>query len=773
MAPPGRRGGARSSGSLRGGSRGRGRGRGRGHGRGRTTDNPRTRFRNSRLQDLQSGSDDESDESPVDEPHEEDSNQQVETSSSDEDSDQAEGLYATLLQSLHTASRPDEPARKKRKIESPKSSGLDTHSSPEDLEGRKNPGSNRSKVNRSHTNGEKGTFESGSAASNDEGDDGYSDLEDVAEDEGEIQNEETAAVEDDGEADDWEDLSDPFDQHFHGPEVLSNVKAIRETLRQTTSSKIKGKLRKTTVLPQLERSSDSKQETSLITRPTHLKARLQETGLKAWSRLGEVEKDLGSSVLQYRDVIFADRSVRNASDLRDLICLQALNHVFKTRDRVSKNNVRLSRDTSGDMPELRDQGFTRPKVLFILPTKNSCVQFVESLVRLSSPQQQENKSRFQDSFANTEESKEWGDDKPEDFRELFSGNDDDMFRIGFKFTRKTLKYYSQFYQSDIILASPLGLRTVIESSGKDKNHDSDFLSSIEIAIIDHADALLMQNWQHVEYIFSQLNLLPKDSHGCDFTRVRNIYLDNLSKYFRQTIILSPFLSPEINALATSHLHNQTGLVKYVPTYSGTMLNLPATIPPSTTQTFLRFNSPSPSSDPSLRFTYFTTTLLPALLPTSRTKGLGGTLLFVPSYFSFLRLQTHLSSDPSCTSLAFSSITEYSSHSDAARTRSHFANGRYSLLLYTERAHHFRRFQSIRGVKRVIFFGIPENHIFWAEICGYLGGDSVKGEDNRSQGKGRIRALFSKWDVLKLERIVGTERVGKMIRGDEGDVFEFV
>ena len=77
----------------------------------------------------------------------------------------------------------------------------------------------------------------------------------------------------------------------------------------------------------------------------------------------------------------------------------------------------------------------------------------------------------------------------------------------------------------------------------------------------------------------------------------------------------------------------------------------------------------------------------------------------------------------------------------------------------------------------MFFGVPENHLFWSEICGYLGGgDGNSGEQERGKtesGKGKIKALFSKWDALKLERIVGTERVGKMIKGEEGDVFEFV
>ena len=52
-----------------------------------------------------------------------------------------------------------------------------------------------------------------------------------------------------------------------------------------------------------------------------------------------------------------------------------------------------------------------------------------------------------------------------DYDELFAGNIDDHFRIGVGISKGTMKLYSKFYESDIILASPLGLRTVIGAEG--------------------------------------------------------------------------------------------------------------------------------------------------------------------------------------------------------------------------------------------------------------------------------------------------------------------
>lgn len=497
------------------------------------------------------------------------------------------------------------------------------------------------------------------------------------------------------------------------------------------------------------------------TNDLQLKARLVENAKNMVGTFkAGVEQDIAPSIFGYQDLLFGARTVQNAGRLRDITCLHALNHILNGRDRVLKNNAKLAAAKEDDDIEYRDQGFTRPKILFLLETKQACVRVLDSITSFFTFEQQENKKRFLDSFSITEQ--KFSDDKPADFRELFEGNDENEFRVGVKLTRKTLKLYSTFYNSDIIFASPLGLRRAIES-GDPKKRDSDFLSSIELVVMEQADATLMQNWEHAEFVFEHLNLQPKDAHGCDFSRVRPWYLDDHAKYIRQTIVLSAYLTPKINTLYNKHMRNVAGRLKYIADYtSGLIESLSFGIK----QTFLRFESPSHLTDPDTRFKYFTSTVMPSILRLPKPlEGGPGVLLFIPSYLDFVRVRNSLVD----IDISFASISEYTDATDVRKARSHFMNGKHTLLLYTGRAHHFHRY-NIRGVKRVVFYGVPENPIFYEEILGFVGKSIERAEISRAEAS--VRVAFSKWERMELERIVGGKRVGRMCN-DKGDVFDFV
>jgi len=49
-----------------------------------------------------------------------------------------------------------------------------------------------------------------------------------------------------------------------------------------------------------------------------------------------------------------------------------------------------------------------------------------------------------------------------------------MFRIGISFAPKAIRLYAPFYSSDIIIASPLGLRRIIGTE-EDSKREYDFL----------------------------------------------------------------------------------------------------------------------------------------------------------------------------------------------------------------------------------------------------------------------------------------------------------
>ena len=469
-------------------------------------------------------------------------------------------------------------------------------------------------------------------------------------------------------------------------------------------------------------------------------------------------------MIRYTDVSFPYENYQRTF-YRKLYVLHVLNHTYKTRDRIMKNNekirsyqeaVKQGHDT--EEPELRDQGFTRPKVLILLPSRNLCYEIVEMLIKLSGTDQQENKKKFRDQFYSKEMPPE---SKPEDFRQYFKGNNNDFFCIGIKLTRKAFKLYTSFYSSDIIIASPIGLSMILANPDK-KKRQYDFLSSIEVLVIDQANQIEMQNWDHVNVVLKYLNKIPKEFHDADFSRIRMWAINDQSYLMRQNLIFFEYPTPNVNSILGSKSLNLAGKFRFKPIISAKNCMM-STIGLKIKQIFQRYDSSSFVSDPDARFKYFINVTLPSfILSTSYDDGF---LIYIPSYFDYVRVKLYMKEHAKVT---FTYIDEYSLQAKLTRNRQLFASGKVKVLLYTERLHHFRRFE-IKGVKNVLMYGLPSNPIFYKELVRFVASSVFANKADIDLSL--IKIMYSKWDAVFLERIVGSERA-PVLCNSSNELFEF-
>lgn len=398
--------------------------------------------------------------------------------------------------------------------------------------------------------------------------------------------------------------------------------------------------------------------------------------------------------------------------------------------------------------EFRDQGFTKPKVLVLLPMKNSALEFVEILIK-TLPRAMvsvvENRRKFYGDFF--EEVYTSRASRPLEWLATFRGNTDDTFRLGISFRHnKTVKLYSGFYNSDIIVASPLGLRLAVDEK---EQGAFDFLSSLELVVADQTDVMLMQNWEHVEYVFNHMSQLPaKTRPEIDFSRVRQYYLNRQAKLFRQTILLSSTINVDINALFNRQCLNAFGRYKVRPTNEEGTISKILAGSASLRQVFFRLSPASVVEADDVRFDYFTKQVWEHLSGTS----MEGTLIVVPSYFDFPRLREFFREISNNSDINIVAVSEYTNETRGIKYRKHFYTGRAQIMLITERYHWYKRIR-IRGIKSVIWYSPPLFSQLYSEIANWVeeGGSSL--------------TLYSKYDIMNLEGVVGRQRASAMVESE--------
>ena len=555
----------------------------------------------------------------------------------------------------------------------------------------------------------------------------------------------------------------------------------------------------------------------------------------------------------YRDVVYPCLSPSTASStftpathtsVIQAYCLHVVNHVVRAREAVLRHNTKLSdwlkrqqekRDKerlerqqqkqqakllkqpstqqrrnrhathsladdgpqSPLPPEYRDQGFTRCRVLILLPYAHFAYKVINCLLSLLPTTGRVdilNRRRYESEFSG-EGLVAPDSTKPADYRYLMTGELNDAFRIGLSLGSRGVRLYAPFQASDVIVASPLGIKLLLDGG---EGHD--WLSSVEVLVLDQCDVFGMQNWQHVESCLQALNQLPTGQihagHSeqaaavegglggggrvkqveMDITRVKNYFLDNNARYYRQTIILANHLSTDIHHLAIHELHNYAGLVLFRPLYAGVLTRIQQPLQASTQrQIFNRFHVSSLQQMHNDRFDYFTSHIFPTLKANYSSSG--HLLILVPSYGDFLRLRNHFKSKH----YNYAALSEYSSGSNISRHRSNFYHGRVKFLLMTERFYFYRRYL-IRGVGHLVFYALPQYSWCYEELVNAMGmgvgaaanvnGGSEGAAVNGGGGGGLCVALYCVYDGRELERIVGTQRSLSMLSDSSKSTYMF-
>jgi len=275
----------------------------------------------------------------------------------------------------------------------------------------------------------------------------------------------------------------------------------------------------------------------------------------------------------------------------------------------------------------------------------------------------------------------------------------------------------------------------------DNGYDYDFLSSIEICIVDQADVFLMQNWQHVLHIFRHLNLVPRQSHGVDFGRVRLWSLNGRGKFYRQTCVFSSVSSGEMKGLfnpAVSQNYAGKLMAPYAPAFES-MSQIVVQLP----QAFQRFFCANPSDEAEARFEFFKSKILPQIRSQTHV------LIYIPSYYDYVRVRNYFKRED----IGFCQVCEYSKSGKIARARDMFFHAQKNFLLLTERFHFYRRYL-IKGIRNLVFYQLPTYSHFYSEFANMI--------QDSTEYSITATVMYCQLDALRLTGVVGYQRAKKML-----------
>jgi U3 small nucleolar RNA-associated protein 25 len=134
----------------------------------------------------------------------------------------------------------------------------------------------------------------------------------------------------DDSSDEDDEPTDPFDVHFARPDEDKSTKAVKAAKQGqwTTKRALFKPWRATMQQPGTDVAVQMPAHASNL-ESYGLKKKLKETAAKHLTNLSEVEEGIAPLLFNYQDILYCNRTVKDSQALRRMVCLHALNHVFK------------------------------------------------------------------------------------------------------------------------------------------------------------------------------------------------------------------------------------------------------------------------------------------------------------------------------------------------------------------------------------------------------------------------------------------------------------
>eukprot|EP00340_Litonotus_pictus_P011563 CAMPEP_0170536382 /NCGR_PEP_ID=MMETSP0209-20121228/102118_1 /TAXON_ID=665100 ORGANISM="Litonotus pictus, Strain P1" /NCGR_SAMPLE_ID=MMETSP0209 /ASSEMBLY_ACC=CAM_ASM_000301 /LENGTH=972 /DNA_ID=CAMNT_0010837743 /DNA_START=483 /DNA_END=3401 /DNA_ORIENTATION=- len=482
---------------------------------------------------------------------------------------------------------------------------------------------------------------------------------------------------------------------------------------------------------------------------------------------------------------------------------------------------------------IKDQGFTRPRIMILLPSKKHCMLIVNELINIFSSKGWSSgvgkKKKFREEFTEEKGLEDYfmlgvgvetktafsaADSKGTNTKihQKTIDNEEDIQGVGIakvesqfqSHTTRNIELFTAFAESDIIIASPLAL--------KQSKIDKSLFSSIEILLVDFAETFLYQNLEYLEELSEDLNLFPKTSTNIsDIYRIKDNYKEefhkeetrtktmttqvktqkqkySLLKNLRQNIFVSNIKSMELESIFMLFSgENPSGKITMKKKPEGIIDSIErnSELVVKTTDSeektgskrrkvkeyyysikfeFKFLTTPVLSEMHETKFNFFIKNLYQNLYEAFDRH----TVIFCGNSFDFLRLKKHFK-------VNYSSVTYMSEEMEKPelqKNRFKFEIGQSKFLLYSERAHYFRKV-NLRIVKNIVFYSLPEDPEIFKELTEIANPSNYKEKmerfriedknNNQENDSAVICLVQKKLEQYQLESVLGYDQVQKVMK----------